>query len=74
MLTLKVLAQCLLRDSGNAGCDTANASGTDSDAIDVGELERGRLAEVIEVCLNAEQIPAILTKVYIYTQYSTLLL
>ena len=61
MLTLKVLRLCWLCDLSNA-VEPSDASDT-AEAMDT-QNEAGKgVAELLEVCLNAEQVPPTLTEV-----------
>ena len=61
MLTLRVFSCCLSLDTGDTGNTGETALDTE-DAIDTGDIGHGG-AELVEICLKAELIPATLTKV-----------
>ena len=66
MLTLKVIKRRLSRDTSNAGCDATDTSNAESD-VTAEDSGSSRLVELVEICLKAEQPPAILTEVYTHT-------
>ncbi|CAI8031672.1 Small subunit processome component 20 homolog [Geodia barretti] len=62
VLTLKVIKRCLSRDTSNAGCDATDTSNAESD-VTAEDSGSSRLVELVEICLKAEQPPAILTEI-----------